>query len=327
MKKVLSALLVLCLIIGAANMGASAADSDFVVENGMLTEYTGSDTDVTIPGGVTIIGESFSSDKIVSVTIPEGVTMINRFAFFCPNMTWVKIPVSVNRIMSDAFACEKLKDIYYSGTREQWNKIFFDFNYGDSLAQRVTIHFTGSGDTPAPSTGFTDVKSTDYYADAVGWAVENDITAGTGGGKFSPGKTCTRDQIVTFLYRAKGSPAVTITNQFSDMPKSEEFKRAISWAVENNITVGDGKGKFLPGKGCTRAEAMTFIWRAAGKPEPNAAASFKDMPSNSDFQKAISWAYENGVTSGIGDGTRFGPSNTCTRGQIVTFLYNAKELM
>lgn len=148
MKKVLSALLVLCLIIGAANMGASAADSDFVVGNGMLTEYTGSDTDVTIPGGVTIIGESFSSDKIVSVTIPEGVTMINRFAFFCPNMTWVKIPVSVNRIMSDAFACEKLKDIYYSGTREQWNKIFFDFNYGDSLAQRVTIHFTGSGDTP-----------------------------------------------------------------------------------------------------------------------------------------------------------------------------------
>ena len=141
MKKVLSALLVLCLIIGAANMGASAADSDFVVENGMLMEYTGSDTDVTIPGGVTIIGESFSSEKIVSVTIPEGVTMINRFAFFCPNMTWVKIPVSVNRIMSDAFACEKLKDIYYSGTREQWNKIFFDFNYGDSLAQRVTIHF------------------------------------------------------------------------------------------------------------------------------------------------------------------------------------------
>ena len=155
--------------------------------------------------------------------------------------------------------------------------------------------------------------------------MENNITAGTGGGKFSPDKTCTRDQIVTFLYRSKNSPAVTITSQFTDMPKNQEFQKAISWAVENSITVGDGKGHFLPAKGCTRAEAMTFIWRAAGKPEPQAVAGFTDMPSNSDFQKAISWASENGITSGVG-GNRFGSNRTCTRGQIVTFLYNARSI-
>ena len=165
----------------------------------------------------------------------------------------------------------------------------------------------------------------DYFYKSVLWAVDNNITAGTGGGKFSPGKTCTRNQIVTFLYRANGSPEVTVTDQFTDMPKSEEFRRAISWAVEKDVTSGTGGGKFSPGKGCTRAQAVTFIWRAAGKPEPENMAAFSDMPSNSDFQKAISWASENGITSGIG-GNRFGPDRTCTRGQIVTFLYNAKDL-
>lgn len=223
-----------------------------------------------------------------------------------------------------------------------WEKMF---TVSDNGKYKVTEQITstnewtytvnnGSGDTPnppdpptppTPSTEFSDVKANDYFATSVKWAVDNNITAGTGGNKFSPGKTCTRDQIVTFLYRSKNSPEVTITDQFTDMPKLEEFQRAISWAVEQDITVGDGKGNFLPAKGCTRAQAVTFIWRAAGKPEPENMAAFSDMPSNSDFQKAISWASENGITSGIG-GNRFGPDRTCTRGQIVTFLYNAKDL-
>ena len=170
------------------------------------------------------------------------------------------------------------------------------------------------------------MKPSAYYAEAVKWAVENGITSGIGGGKFAPENTCKREQIVTFLYRSKGSPEVTVTGSFTDMPKNHEFQRAISWAVENNITSGVGGGRFAPEKGCTRAEAMTFIWRAAGRPEPNSEAEFKDMPQNSDFRKAISWAYEKKITSGVGDGTRFGTNQTCTRGQIVTFLYKAREL-
>ncbi len=223
-----------------------------------------------------------------------------------------------------------------------WEKMF---TVNDNGSYKVTEQITstnewtytvgnGGGDTPnppdpptppAPSTGFSDVKPSDYFAAPVKWVVDNNITAGTGGNKFSPGKTCTRDQIVTFLYRSKNSPEVTITDQFTDMPKLEEFQRAISWAVEQDITVGDGKGHFLPAKGCTRAQAVTFIWRAAGEPEPKSMATFSDMPYSSDFQKAISWASENGITSGVG-GNKFGPDKTCTRGQIVTFLYNAKDL-
>ncbi|WP_166543182.1 S-layer homology domain-containing protein [Acutalibacter sp. 1XD8-36] len=195
-------------------------------------------------------------------------------------------------------------------------------------ASYVRIAPTGSK-PPKPTEptvgGFSDVKQSAYYADAVLWAVENGITSGIGGGKFAPAQTCKREQIVTFLYRSKGSPQVSITDQFTDMPKSEEFQRAISWAVENNITMGNGKGQFSPEKGCTRAEAMTFIWRAAGRPEPKTEASFSDMPSSSDFRKAISWAVENNITQGIGN-NKFGPNNPCNRGHIVTFLYNAKDL-
>lgn len=306
----------------------SWADTDFsVVGDGLLQGYYGSDADVIIPSGIKeVYGGVFETNKTVeTVTIPEGVKSIYGEAFDrCPNLKSVKIPVSTTYIMFETFvSCDNLTDIYYAGTKEQWNKISSEYDYAKKLTEQVTMHYGSGGETP--STNFTDVRANAYYADAVKWAVENNITAGTGGGKFSPDKTCTRDQIVTFLYRSKNSPAVTITSQFTDMPKNQEFQKAISWAVENSITVGDGKGHFLPAKGCTRAEAMTFIWRAAGKPEPQAVAGFTDMPSNSDFQKAISWASENGITSGVG-GNRFGSNRTCTRGQIVTFLYNARSI-
>lgn len=172
-------------------------------------------------------------------------------------------------------------------------------------------------------TGFSDVKPGSFCADPVIWAVDNGITTGVGGGRFAPGDACKREQIVTFLYRSKGSPAVSITDRFTDMPKSEEFQRAISWAVESGITMGNGKGKFNTGMGCTRAEAVTFLWRAAGKPVPSRTYSFSDMPENPDFKTAISWAVENDITQGTG-GNKFSPGRTCTRGEIVTFLYRAR---
>lgn len=288
-------------------------------------------TGVTFADSVTNIEPFAFSDcnGLTQIVLPKGLTNIGQGAFqVCENLANVTIPSSVVSIGEGAFNyCEKLKDVYYDGTKEQWGKINIDKD--NEYLTRATIHFGETPKPPKPSEptvgDFTDVKASAYYADAVLWAVENGITAGTGGNKFSPNKTCTRDQIVTFLYRSKNSPEVTVTDQFTDMPKSEEFQKAISWAVEKDITVGDGKGHFLPGKGCTRVQAVTFIWRAANRPEPESIATFTDMPANSDFQKAISWASENGITSGIGN-NKFGPDQTCTRGQIVTFLYNAKDL-
>ena len=353
MEKVLSVLLALCLIIGAVPMFASAGGNEAGLRDmgeleGGLTWTLMTDGALSVgpadpksPGPFTIpyfaSGAPWSKYKldIRTVFIRKGVEGVGGNAFNgCKNLEQLYIPLGLAGCGPNAFSgCTGLKTIHFAGSDsdENFREFCAKLSFGSSVpTDRIEYHYNCDNTDyvsppPAPSSPFSDVKIDDYFADGAIWAYQFGIAYGTGGEKFSPNKTCTRDQIVTFLYRAKGSPAVTVTNQFSDMPKSDEFKRAISWAVENNITVGDGKGHFLPGKGCTRAEAMTFIWRAAGNPEPVSIASFADMPSNSDFQKAISWAYENGITSGIGDGTRFGPNNTCTRGQIVTFLYNWME--
>ena len=272
----------------------------------------------TAPSGVTIIRNSAFSDckSLTDIKLQDGVKEIKGSAFGgCTSLASLTIPSSVKEIYYAFNDDCTVKDVYYGGTKEQWKQI--NFTGSEYQFKDATIHFKTT-----PSTGFTDVKPGAYYAEAVKWAVENGITSGIGGGKFAPAQTCKREQIVTFLYRSKGSPQVSITDQFTDMPKSEEFQQAISWAVENSITMGNGKGQFSPEKGCTRAEAMTFIWRAAGRPEPKTEAAFSDMPSSSDFRKAISWAVENNITQGIGN-NKFGPNN---RGHIVTFLYNAKDL-
>ena len=173
------------------------------------------------------------------------------------------------------------------------------------------------------STSFTDVKTNAYYADAVKWAVEKDITSGTGNNKFSPDGSCTRGQIVTFLWRADGSPTPkTTVNPFKDVKPSDYFYKAVLWAVENNITSGIGGGRFGPGEACTRGQAVTFLWRAEKSPNASAASSFSDVKSGSYYEKAVDWAVSKNVTSGTGN-RKFSPDASCTRGQIVTFLYRA----
>lgn len=172
--------------------------------------------------------------------------------------------------------------------------------------------------------GFSDVYEGDYYADAVVWAVENDVTSGVGSGKFAPGNNCTREQIVTFLWRANGSPEPkTTANPFTDVGQSSYAYKAILWAVENDITSGTGNGKFSPGASCTRDQAVTFLWRSEGKPAAASGSSFTDVKTGDYFADAVAWAVANNITSGVGN-NRFNPSGTCTRGQIVTFLYRNK---
>ncbi len=186
-------------------------------------------------------------------------------------------------------------------------------------------HFRISANSGS-SISFTDVKSNAYYANAVKWAVENDITSGTGNNKFSPDTSCTRGQIVTFLWRAAGSPAPkTTSNPFTDVKPSDYYYKAVLWAVENNITSGIGNGKFGPGNACTRGQAVTFLWRAAGSPgAAGAGKTFKDVNPGSYYENAVKWAVANDVTSGT-SATTFSPNQYCTRGQIVTFLYRANN--
>lgn len=191
-----------------------------------------------------------------------------------------------------------------------------------------TVHRTkvlGNTVNPLAVAGFDDVTGSDYFADPVKWAVENDITAGVSANKFGSAETCKREQIVTFLWKFQGKSEPQTTATFADMPSNETFRKAISWAAENCITTGIGNNKFGASEGCTRDQAMTFIWRAAGKPEPTSIASFTDLPDSPDMRKAISWAAENKITSGIGGG-KFGSNQVCKRQEIVTFLYKAKDL-
>ena len=176
-----------------------------------------------------------------------------------------------------------------------------------------------------PQTGvFVDVATGSYYEDAVDWAVENGITNGVSSNMFAPDDPCTRAQIVTFLWRAAGSPAPKSMSSFTDVPADAFYAKAVAWAVENGITSGTGEGKFSPNAICTRAQSVTFLYRASGSPAVSGSAEFSDVSTTAFYADAVAWAAKKGITTGIGGGL-FGSGNDCTRGQIVTFLWRCKK--
>ena len=170
---------------------------------------------------------------------------------------------------------------------------------------------------------FSDVSTSAYYYEAVKWAQEKGITGGIGNGLFGPNQPCTRAQIVTFLWRAAGSPEPKAMSSFADVSTDAYYAKAVAWAVENGITTGTGDGKFSPDATCTRAQSVTFLFRAIGK-LVDSKAEFSDVLTDSYYANAVAWAVENGVTNGIDNGL-FGPDNSCTRAQIVTFLFRAYQ--
>lgn len=177
---------------------------------------------------------------------------------------------------------------------------------------------------PAEKLDFVDLKAGAYYEAAVEWAVRNQITSGLDATHFGPDKLCTRAQVGTFLWRANGSPAPQNTvNRFLDVSSSDYFLQPVLWAVEENITTGVSQRYFGPENPCTRAQVVTFLWRAAGSPTPAASANpFSDVKATDYFYQAVLWAVEENITNGV-DATHFGPDTSCTRGQIVAFLYRA----
>lgn len=174
-----------------------------------------------------------------------------------------------------------------------------------------------------PQTGvFVDVAEGSYYEEAIDWAVEKGVTNGVSSNMFAPNDPCTRAQIVTFLWRAAGSPAPKSMSSFTDVPADAFYAKAVAWAVENGITSGTGESKFSPNSTCTRAQAVTFLYRASGSPAVSGKAEFSDVSTTAFYADAVAWAAKKGITTGIGGGL-FGSDNDCTRGQIVTFLWRA----
>jgi len=176
-----------------------------------------------------------------------------------------------------------------------------------------------------PQSTFTDVPADAYYYDAVRWAVERGITKGTGADAFSPDAACTRAQIVTFLWRAAGSPVPqNAQHSFNDVSYNAYYHDAVLWAAEQGITAGTGSSAFSPDRICTRSQAVTFLHRAAGTPAAGSTRFFSDVDGKAYYANAVQWAAEQNITAGTG-GNAFSPDGICTRAQIVTFLYRANS--
>ena len=202
-----------------------------------------------------------------------------------------------------------------------------DGNYNDKTTTcevAVTRRYSSSTTvTPEETVKFADVSTSAYYYDAVKWAVENGVTDGLSATMFGPYESCTRAQIVPFLWRAAGSPEPKAMSSFTDVPASAYYAKAVDWAVENGITNGLTETTFAPDATCTRGQSVTFLYRAL-KGTASGSANFTDVKSDAFYADAINWAVANNVTNGTSN-TTFSPDADCTRAEIVTFLYRAYQ--
>ena len=176
-----------------------------------------------------------------------------------------------------------------------------------------------------PGRGFVDMPAVTHWAhEAIDWAIDEKITKGTSSNTFSPDESCTRAQALTFLWRAMGSPEPKSTQTaFTDLKEKAYYYKAVLWGVENGITNGTSGTTFSPNDTCTRAQIMTFLWRAMGSPEPTITeSSFTDVPPRAYYRKAVLWAVEQGITEGT-SAASFNPKMLCSRAHIVTFLFRA----
>ena len=181
-------------------------------------------------------------------------------------------------------------------------------------------NYDGSESVALP---FTDVAEGAYYADAVAWAIQNKVTSGVSAMTFAPNASCTRGQMVTFLWKAAGSPEPkSLTTAFTDVKSGAYYEKAVAWAVENKVTTGTSATTFSPDATVTRGQSVTFLWKANNSPAAEGTSAFTDVAAGVYYAPAVAWAVEKGVTSGM-SATTFAPNSDCTRAQIVTFLYRA----
>ena len=278
--------------------------------------------DVTLTAVWRYTGSSSSSSSSSSYYAISAPTVANGSVSVTPSSASKGTTVTITVKPNDGYELDKLTVTDKDGNRLSLNdqgngKYTFTMPSG-----KVNVDAAFSKIETAIS--FRDVKQGDYYYDAVKWAVEKGITEGTSATTFSPDASCTRAQMVTFLWRAAGSPAPkSAANPFKDINENDYYYSAVLWAVENGITSGTGADTFSPTATVTRGQTVTFLYRAAGSPLAGNSA-FDDVAANAYYAKAVAWAAENGITSGTGSG-KFSPGADCTRSQIVTLLYRANS--
>ena len=203
---------------------------------------------------------------------------------------------------------------------------YYDYFYdGEKVTFKEPYVYVSKWEESEVDNPFTDIPDESWYTDAVLWAYGNGITTGMSATQFAPDATCTRGQVVTFIHRGEGEPEPESDyNPFTDVKKTDYFYNPVLWAVENEVTSGMSTTTFGPHLNCTRAQVITFLWRAAGKPQPSESAAFKDVPANAYYAEAVAWGAEEGIVNGISD-DKFGPDQTCTRAQVVTFMYRYSD--
>ena len=263
-------------------------------------------------------GSSSSSYSVTANTPANGSLTIS------PKSASKGTTVTITVAPSSGYALETLTATDASG-----NKLTLT-DKGDGTyiftmpASKVMVSATFAAST-TPSTGrFNDVAASDYYYDAVEWAVDQGITTGTSATTFSPNASCTRAQMVTFLWRANGSPAASGENPFTDVKSGAYYYDAVLWAVEKGITKGTSDTTFSPDQTVTRGQTVTFLYRSDGAPAVTGDNSFTDVAADAYYADAVQWAVNESITTGTSAAT-FSPLDNCTRGQIVTFLYRGAK--
>ena len=285
------------------------------VESKAPTEPVSDNAKLTVAADGTVTLQMDTPNPVFTLQEIGGCSNAEILAAPRDNLVYSKADGSVSR--NGRITSLTLKLLDRSGTYKFTNCVEFPTLLGVDWTVPLTLNVDFSKVPAAGSkTGFTDVKSSDYFAQPVAWAVENNVTTGTSATKFSPSAKCTRAQIVTFLWRASGSPEPTAANPFTDVKSSDYFYKACVWAAENGMADGS---TFAPNAACTRAMAVEFMWKQAGGPKAD-AANFTDVAADASYSNAVAWAVKENVTAGT-SATTFSPNETCTRGQIVTFLY------
>lgn len=303
----------------AANMHFARWEVESGSEAVTFANATNSTTTFPMPAGEVKVKAVFEADEIM-VPIQYDVSVLNDGngkAFASPAKAATDTAITLTATPNAGY--------HFKAWRVILGGVTITDNKFTMPAEDVEVQAVFEKDAPISKHPFLDVPAGAYYEDAVVWAVGKGITSGTNATTFDPNGTCTRAQAVTFLWRAAGSPTPkTKLMPFPDVPVGSYYWNAVLWAIEQGITEGTSYLTFSPNDSCTRAQIVTFLWRAKGNPAVSGNAPFTDVAPDAYYAAAVTWAEKNGITGGIGNGL-FGSNNTCTRAQIVTFLYRAMK--
>ena len=303
----------------AANMHFARWEVESGSEAVTFANATNSTTTFPMPAGEVKVKAVFEADEIM-VPIQYDVSVLNDGngkAFASPAKAAADTAITLTATPNAGY--------HFKAWRVILGGVTITDNKFTMPAEDVEVQAVFEKDAPISKHPFLDVPAGAYYEDAVVWAVGKGITSGTNATTFDPNGTCTRAQAVTFLWRAAGSPTPkTKLMPFPDVPVGSYYWNAVLWAIEQGITEGTSYLTFSPNDSCTRAQIVTFLWRAKGNPAVSGNAPFTDVAPDAYYATAVTWAEKNGITGGIGNGL-FGSNNTCTRAQIVTFLYRAMK--